>query len=378
MAIEFDCPYCTSTIRVPDEAAGKAGRCPRCGTRLLVPVPKIAAALGAGGDEPILEDVAPAEGVVAMGLPSPSPPPQPGELPTRPLTPPPRPVRKPQDPWLLAGGVIGALVAVIGGAAVLVTVANGMQLWERFLPERLAGEATAAELESLDLKPRFVSRELVDQPRRVVDEALEQLEQSPLPLLSQMISLHVAGSKKGLSVSLNNGPQAAWYRVNVRSNGRLMRSMNRVGERLDQRRHADLKAAATGLIKTYSEIRADRGELTDITAYRDSFGLTSLVQGLGYHLSAVVGHTAYPCVYEGDDGALYFLLPRHVRSFTLKARSVGDGPPFLPGEIVVKVTSEASRDAGTPPQKSSGDAGAGQQTAPEEETSSDVESREGL
>ena len=38
MAIEFDCPYCTATIRVPDAYGGKQGRCPKCDTRLLVPL----------------------------------------------------------------------------------------------------------------------------------------------------------------------------------------------------------------------------------------------------------------------------------------------------------------------------------------------------
>ncbi|MEJ7595682.1 MAG: hypothetical protein WKF77_29580, partial [Planctomycetaceae bacterium] len=37
MAIEFNCPYCTATIRVPDAYAGKQGRCPKCDTKLLIP-----------------------------------------------------------------------------------------------------------------------------------------------------------------------------------------------------------------------------------------------------------------------------------------------------------------------------------------------------
>ncbi|MCA9017045.1 MAG: hypothetical protein KDA77_17065, partial [Planctomycetaceae bacterium] len=39
MAIQFDCPYCTSTLKVPDSSAGKQGDCPRCGTKLVIPNP---------------------------------------------------------------------------------------------------------------------------------------------------------------------------------------------------------------------------------------------------------------------------------------------------------------------------------------------------
>ncbi|MEZ6058360.1 MAG: hypothetical protein R3C01_16795 [Planctomycetaceae bacterium] len=39
MAILFDCPYCTAPIKVADAAAGKVGRCPKCETKLTVPIP---------------------------------------------------------------------------------------------------------------------------------------------------------------------------------------------------------------------------------------------------------------------------------------------------------------------------------------------------
>ena len=37
MAIQFQCPYCSATIRVPDTASGKSGQCPKCQARLKIP-----------------------------------------------------------------------------------------------------------------------------------------------------------------------------------------------------------------------------------------------------------------------------------------------------------------------------------------------------
>ncbi len=37
MAIEFQCPSCSATVRVPDNAAGKKGSCPACKIKLIVP-----------------------------------------------------------------------------------------------------------------------------------------------------------------------------------------------------------------------------------------------------------------------------------------------------------------------------------------------------
>lgn len=39
MPIEFDCPHCTSAIRVGDSGAGKVGKCPRCKEKIRVPLP---------------------------------------------------------------------------------------------------------------------------------------------------------------------------------------------------------------------------------------------------------------------------------------------------------------------------------------------------
>src|SRR5687768_17910710 len=39
MPIEFPCPTCRQQVRTPDAAAGKKGRCPNCGTVVVIPAP---------------------------------------------------------------------------------------------------------------------------------------------------------------------------------------------------------------------------------------------------------------------------------------------------------------------------------------------------
>ena len=43
--LQFSCPYCTASVKVPDSASGKLGACPKCGTKIRipsVPVPPVA------------------------------------------------------------------------------------------------------------------------------------------------------------------------------------------------------------------------------------------------------------------------------------------------------------------------------------------------
>lgn len=47
MSIQFACASCSAAVQVPDNAAGKSGKCPKCGARIRVPAASTAAALPA-------------------------------------------------------------------------------------------------------------------------------------------------------------------------------------------------------------------------------------------------------------------------------------------------------------------------------------------
>jgi len=54
MPIDFACPHCGQTIRVPDESAGRSGSCPRCQQPVTVP---LSAGPGASAGPPVLSSV---------------------------------------------------------------------------------------------------------------------------------------------------------------------------------------------------------------------------------------------------------------------------------------------------------------------------------
>lgn len=39
MAIEFHCEHCTQSVKAPDDAAGRPGKCPHCGNTVYIPLP---------------------------------------------------------------------------------------------------------------------------------------------------------------------------------------------------------------------------------------------------------------------------------------------------------------------------------------------------
>jgi DNA-directed RNA polymerase subunit RPC12/RpoP len=61
--IQLNCPGCNATLKVSDDKAGKAGKCPKCGTRVSVPASSpVAAPLTTVTAAPEAEPVAPKRG----------------------------------------------------------------------------------------------------------------------------------------------------------------------------------------------------------------------------------------------------------------------------------------------------------------------------
>jgi DNA-directed RNA polymerase subunit RPC12/RpoP len=72
--IRFACPGCSSTFSVPDEKAGKSGKCPKCQAQFIIPQPE-----GSPAAPPPLPANAPAPGppplsVTTINIPAPQPP----------------------------------------------------------------------------------------------------------------------------------------------------------------------------------------------------------------------------------------------------------------------------------------------------------------
>lgn len=76
MPIEFRCSQCGQLLRVPDEAAGKSARCPKC--QALMSVPSVATAVPIGGESPPAFPPPPSSspaGIAEFGAPAAPPPP---------------------------------------------------------------------------------------------------------------------------------------------------------------------------------------------------------------------------------------------------------------------------------------------------------------
>jgi hypothetical protein len=327
MTIEFRCPYCTAPIQVADQAAGTSGHCPRCAAKVAIPRP-------AGFPRAPAEPAAPAPAAPSATVDEPdapfdfaSPPvAAPGTLPTPSAVVKPR-VRRPQGVPLLLP-ILG--VAILGGVI-------GWFVWRDWDRRQLKGELTAAELGELELEPVIVPRSDIGVDAKEREEVLKQLAANPLPMISDLMQVQFRGDDKGLMVSVSRGTRSAWYRVDARSHAVLANYLQTDVKPLEAAREAELMQAAASFFSQYQKVLRKEAPENTIRTFRDRLGLTALVRGLGYHVTAVVGSTMYPCVYEQSNGSLYFLLPANVTQFELMGRRMPNGTSPFPGRFTVKV-----------------------------------------
>lgn len=369
MAIEFPCPICNAMIRVPDNAGGGKGRCPKCAMRISVPRKSAAQPAAKTRIEeepfvlPVADSAADGEELIASQ-------PEVAAFSTVPVQ---TPVTDPAvfDPSQFTKPRLGEIPVdrsvraksvakhfknkkrrnsngLIAGAIVLVLLAAaGFFVRPQLLKERLSGDLIAGKAATLDLPPKLIEKSRFKLSATDIDTLLAKLETNPVPLNSNSMQIQVSGTEKGLSVSLAAGPQAYYYRVNVKGNDAIQKYLSRHMADLDDRRLRDIDQAATEFLIAYEKVLAKLSPPESITPFRDSLALTALVGGFGHELVAEYGRGLYRCAYEDRDGGLYFLLPAGVKEFHVLGVNHPDGTVVIPAEFHVKVEGEIA-----PPTKS--------------------------
>lgn len=379
MALEFDCPYCKATIRVPDNTAGKRGRCPKCATKLTIPKlgqtrrvgeaqpffpgppappdpeafhveeeddvvfqefdgdggnidPNVQAALPPG-------DIAiPALGPTTRSLPSPV-----KHLPDSLLSKSKSKRGTPAWVWVMA------VIVVLGGGG-----AAGAIYWLQNATT-LEGELEGQFVENPSLPPSVVPKKMIDLPLADADKIFLQLEKNPIPLASStgLAAVQFQANDEGLVVVVAPGASTALYRVDVTGDKKLRKFLREHAENYEHVRYDDLSVAVNKLFRILKRAQKSKGKTdVDLKEFRDSVGFTAPVRGLGHFVTAVHRKQLYPCVYEDDD-ALYFLLPPGTKQFHIRGKSQKRGEPYFPGEFDVTVSgsTQMKRDAESKPAK---------------------------
>lgn len=363
MAIEFNCPNCAAMIRVPDNAGGGKGKCPRCTKRITVPKkstkavpkpppepspeldglfaapePEVTAHVPSDPSAVVFEEAEPEFDPAAPVDFTEAPAHKLGELPVV------DPVRAQIRPGSLASklkaknsGVNWAVPAIF---VVILCGIGGWFGWQQFQAEHLSGELTAESAPRLDLPYLEIPGSTFRQSPDEIKKVLERLEASPVKIPSMLMQILISANKHSMTVKVNVGQQTSFYRVDTNGDAPLAKYRKAHSKELEQLRTSEIEQSASEFVDEYQKVKEKKVTANTLNEYRNSLALPTLVRGLGHQVVAVHGPTMYYCVYEDNDGGLYFLLPPGLQSFEITGRKSKDGKVIFPGTYVVKVTGE--------------------------------------
>lgn len=341
MAIEFNCPYCEATIRVPDAYAGKQGRCPKCDTKLLIPsvplpgpssAPQLpmrqAQPVAANGGGPLVPEGLPV--LTNDNVPASDDPFAVRPVTTSVIKSHRRNARRRPSRTLVIGVPVICFLVLFGIIAYSLTGS---------LPQ-LHGDLTGRRLDGLSLPKSVIpwsDISLSEDDRKILQEALTT---QPESLASQVMACRLSASDDGILVTLSSQSESQWIVVNVTAEKPLAIWRRKEGPHLNRLRLDELQAAVTQYAKDkLLKVNGERIAI-DAVAMRDKIALNASRRSLSYAIQAVADSTIFPCAAEDELGQLYFCLPKSVQTFRIQGRTFSNGTLGFNGDYNVTVSGE--------------------------------------
>ena len=340
MAIEFDCPYCTATIRVPDAYGGKQGRCPKCDTRLLVPlvvrpgsttVPDASSSPITANQSPVIPGGLPETEIFAVPVPPTS------TVRHR------RPARKRPSRALVVGMPVLCFLVLL--AVIFFSVTGS-------LPE-LSGELAARKLEEKNLPG--VTIPWADTGLSPDDQTTlrDFLAMTPETLQSEIMTCRLIGTADGIEVRLTAGTGNEWFAVDTSANKALALWLKKERAAINTKRIALLhENLAIYCRDKLAQIGGEKLQIDGLSV-RDNVGINASGNALSFVVMAEAANRQIPCSYEDDKGTLYFCLPRETQSFPIRGRTLSDKSKPFAGEFTAVVSGISRPPVGTPESESS-------------------------
>lgn len=356
MAILFSCPYCTASVKVPDSASGKLGACPKCGTKIRIPVVAIPPPTPIVAPSPVLP-VAPQ---VAPGLDLGFLDPQAAIAPP---APPPRPAT-PADPFDFSSSTaaapayspsasrkktaaprkpMGSGPLFVVGLALLALAGAGIWTYVQSLPV-YEGTVAGMRIPSGQAIAVTVPWSTIEVPPQTQLPVIEYFKQHKTALTNNLLKIDIGASPQGLIVRFETTAESMLVSVDPQLVPDIKTLIIQNKAAWDESRKRELTLSAQELCDIVAKAQAAGTRMENVSNYRDTVALNALVRGLGRHCVAVANKVNHPCVFEDELGQLFFVV-HHQATDILVVEKSGEGrAQVLPAEfrIYARIPSTAA------------------------------------
>ena len=357
MAIQFSCPYCTASVKVPDSASGKLGACPKCGTKVRipkVPIPPAAAsppALVPPVGAPIVIPM-PVQADLGLAFPDLFQPAAPA--PMAPL--PPAPVSTdPFDFSNVAAAASPSATAPIGttaseasrkkpapkgkplgtgvlfGIGVGVLALVGVGIWQVIANQPVYEGSVVGTIVPSD-KPISVpvAWSAIEVPAATQGQVIEYFKRHQTSLKNSLMEIDIAAAPQGLVVRFQTTADSILVSIDPQLVPDVKALIVANQASWGEARKKELATNAKVLCDNVAKAQLTSGRVESVSSFHDTVILNALVRGLGRHVVAVANRINCPCVFEDEAGKLYFVVPRNTTEMTVMEKSGAERVQMLP------------------------------------------------
>ena len=190
---------------------------------------------------------------------------------------------------------------------------------------------------------RTVSPSIAGLQQEIVSAVLLHFEEDPETLRTQLVETRFTTAGGDLQIQVLTGSDSHFVRFPVDADLRSWYESNR--EDLEAPKRKNFTKSLKEFFTDWDVAIRNQSGVENPLKYRDDVALTACVDGLGYHVQAMVGSNPFRCVFE-DDGNLYFLIPRTHKEFRIVGRPLRiDGPSLFPGEYEITIRPDRKKQA---------------------------------
>jgi len=203
----------------------------------------------------------------------------------------------------------------------------------------ITGKKFAYAITQQSMPPKIVDSSLITVSPEARKTVLNYFQENTERLRSDLAETEFSATNAGLQIRVLTGIKTRFIRFPI--NEDLREWYDAHYDALAESRSKALKKSLKSFFTDWEIAIRNQQGVEDFIVYRDTVGLAASVNGLGYNVSAKVGQTLYPCVYE-DEGGLYFLLPETTKKFKIVGLRINGKKTHFDGEYDVTVKPASS------------------------------------
>ena len=174
---------------------------------------------------------------------------------------------------------------------------------------------------------------------------IEYFKRHKTSLANNLLKIEMSATPAGLVVRFETTDESMLIGVDPQLLPDVKKLIDQNKATWNESRKRELTQYAQEMCANIVKAQAGGTRVESLSMYRDSVALNALVRGLGRHCVAQATKSSHSCVFEDEEGKLYFVVPQLTSEIAVQEKMMEGRPRVLPPGFQIWATIPASTAA---------------------------------